>query len=167
MEIQYKGFIVIDNGVVLNKFGKSVGYVATPKGYRYIKVGKKQILKHRFIWEAFNGNIPSGLEIDHIVPLSDGGSDELSNLRVVTSRENKRNPKTIGKYHYSNKGKSEKLRHKIDQIDPINGEIIRTWSSAYEAAETLKTDRSSITLCSNGKLKTSCGYIWKKVERKK
>ena len=30
MEIEYKGFTVIDNGVVLNKFGKSVGYVGSP-----------------------------------------------------------------------------------------------------------------------------------------
>jgi hypothetical protein len=167
MEIEYKGFTVVDNGVVLNKFGKSVGYVASPKGYRYLKVDGKQVLKHRFIWEAFNGNVPNGMEIDHIVPISDGGGDELSNLRIVTSKENKHNPRTIDKYKDSNKGKSEKLRHQIIQIDPTSGEIIRTWSSAYEAARTLGVDRSSITLCSNGKLKTSCGYIWKKVERKK
>lgn len=163
METQFKGFKIADNGTVINKFGKSVGYIASPKGYRYVKVNGKQVLKHRLIWEAFNGKIPDEMEIDHIIPVSDGGGDELSNLRLVTSKGNKHNSKTIGKYKNSNKGKSEKLRNPIDQIDPISGEVIKTWSCAYEAAKELKADRSSITLCSNGKLKTSYGYSWKKI----
>lgn len=110
MEKEYKGFTVNDDGTVINKFGKSVGYVASPKGYRYVKVNGKQVLKHRFIWEAFNGEIPKGMEIDHIIPISEGGGDELSNLRLVSSSENKRNIRTIEKYKISNKNKDSYLR---------------------------------------------------------
>lgn len=103
--IRYKGFIVRDDGTVINKFGNVVGFNNGKKGYKYIYVEGRKIPKHRFIWEAFNGEIPEGMEIDHILPISDGGTDELSNLRLVTSSENKRNPKTIEKYKISNKGK--------------------------------------------------------------
>ena len=45
------------------------------------------------------------MEIDHVLPIIDGGTDELSNLRLVTSSENKINHKTIEKYKISNKNK--------------------------------------------------------------
>ena len=102
---RYKGFIVRDDGTVINKFGNVVGFNNGKKGYRYIYVDGRKIPKHRFIWEAFNGEIPEWMEIDHVLPISDGGTDELSNLRLVTSSENKINPKTIEKYKISNKNK--------------------------------------------------------------
>ena len=110
MEVIYKNHIVIDDGTVINKFGNKVGFIGCPKGYKYISVDGKSVLKHRFIWEAFFGEIPQGMEVDHITPIADGGGDELSNLRIVTSSQNKRNPKTIEKYKESNKGKDSKLR---------------------------------------------------------
>ena len=103
-ETLYKGVIVRDNGTIISRYGKEIGH-KNKKGYSYLKLDGKQILKHRLIWEAFNGEIPEGMEIDHITPLSEGGSDELSNLRLVTSKENKNNPKTLEKYKISNKNK--------------------------------------------------------------
>ena len=98
MEVKYKGFTVKDDGTVINKFGNVVGKGKNNKGYSYVHVEGKKVLKHRFIWEAFNGEIPEGLEIDHIIPLRENGGNELSNLRLVTSSENKRNPRTIERY---------------------------------------------------------------------
>jgi hypothetical protein len=48
--------------------------------------------RHRVIWVYFNGDIPEGMQIDHI----DGNklNNSLSNLRCVTRYENVHNPNT-------------------------------------------------------------------------
>lgn len=106
-EIQYKGFTVKDDGTIINRFGNKVGF-ANGHGYIYVQVGKSRIPAHRFIWEAFNGEIPNGMEIDHINTIRT--DNHLENLRLVTSSENKRNPITLAKYKESNKGKDSYLR---------------------------------------------------------
>lgn len=55
---------------------------------------------HRLVWETFIGEIPEGLEIDHIIPVSDGGGDELTNLRLVDRKGNMNNPLTKIKLSY-------------------------------------------------------------------
>ena len=160
MEVIYKNHIVKDDGTVINKYGKNVGYIGCPKGYRYITLDGKRVLKHRFIWEAFFGEIPQGMEIDHIIPIADGGGDELSNLRIVTSSQNKRNPKTIEKYKISNKGKSEHLRKKINKMDKLTHEIISTYISITEASVDVGVSRKCISDCLHGRQKTSGGYMW-------
>jgi 5-methylcytosine-specific restriction endonuclease McrA len=67
--------------------------------YRYIHLHKgnkdKAFRVHKLVWESFNGKVPDGLEIDHIIPVRNGGTDNLENLRVVTRSENHRNPLTV------------------------------------------------------------------------
>lgn len=74
----------------------------SPKGYRYIQLCKEHIYYtfyvHRLVWETFNGKIPKELEIDHIKPISDGGGDELTNLRIGTRKDNMHNENTYKKY---------------------------------------------------------------------
>ena len=41
---------------------------------------------HCVVWETYNGPVPDGLEIDHID--MDKGNSRLSNLRLVTHRQN-------------------------------------------------------------------------------
>lgn len=65
-------------------------------------------MEHRFIWEAFNGEIPEGMEIDHIN--TNRSDNRLENLRLVSSSENKRNPTTLERYKQSNKGKGSKAQ---------------------------------------------------------
>lgn len=48
--------------------------------------------EHVAKWEYFNGNIPDGYQIDHIIPVKNGGTNKLSNLRLVTPKENSNNP---------------------------------------------------------------------------
>lgn len=106
-ETQYKGFTVRDDGTVINRFGKHVGFT-NGHGYRYISVNNKKEEEHRFIWEAFNGEIPEGMEVDHINTIRT--DNRLDNLRLVSSSENKRNPITLEKYKQTNKGKGSKAQ---------------------------------------------------------
>ena len=161
MKVDYKGFTVIDDGTVINKFGKNVGYVGSPKGYRYICFYGRKILKHRFIWSAFYGEIPEGMEIDHIIPISNGGGDNLQNLRLVTSSGNKHNPMTSEKYKTSNKGKSEHFKKSVNKIDSSTGEILKTYQSVGDAAKDVGVKSNVISACLHGRQKTSRGYIWK------
>lgn len=138
--IHYKGFIVRDDGTVINKFGNVVGFNNGKKGYKYIYVEGRKIPKHRFIWEAFNGEIPEGMEIDHVLPISDGGTDELSNLRLVTPKGNRNNPLTLEKYKISNKGKgSYKQRMRVSMFMWMHNKIKRH----HKMLETLKKVNSS------------------------
>lgn len=100
--IHYKGFIVKDDGTIINKYGNKVGFV-NGNGYRYIKVGLNTVPEHCFIWEAFNGEIPKGYEIDHKNTVRD--DNRLENLRIATPKENRNNPITIEHYKQSNKNK--------------------------------------------------------------
>lgn len=64
---------------------------------------------HRVLWEAFNGEIPEGMEIDH----TDGNRTnyQLENLRLVSHSENCRNPNSLERYRAANaldKGKMDR-----------------------------------------------------------
>jgi hypothetical protein len=52
---------------------------------------KTDTKQHRYIWEKANGPIPDGMQIDHINGKRD--DNRLSNLRVVSHRENALNSK--------------------------------------------------------------------------
>ena len=46
----------------------------------------KRCYVHRLVWEAFNGPIPDGFEIDHVD--ENKANNSLNNLRLVTRTEN-------------------------------------------------------------------------------
>ena len=97
-----KMFFVTSNGEVYSKTRK---YKCTRflNGYVFVTINKKDVYVHRLVWETFNGEIPKGMEIDHINTVRT--DNRLENLRLVTSSGNKRNPITIEKYKQSNKNK--------------------------------------------------------------
>ena len=69
---------------------RPVGYERIDKkdGYVFIKVemGRKMVLKHRWVWEQAHGKIPKG----HIIIFRDGNKQncELENLQMVSLYEN-------------------------------------------------------------------------------
>lgn len=139
---------------------------------------KHAVYEHVAKWEYFNGRIPDELEIDHIIPVSNGGTNILSNLRLVDHRTNCLNENSrrnhsekssgerngmYGKHHSEEAKKqiSSKIRGKlvgrkdisklVDQTDSKTGEVLNTYVSACEAARANNCASSSIILASNGK----------------
>lgn len=66
---------------------------------------------YRIVWEAFNGPIPKGYEIDHID--SNRNNNVLSNLRCVSHKENMNNENTIKKF--KGKKRSEAFKKRLSE----------------------------------------------------
>lgn len=83
---------IIQTGKVNGGRNKPVGTIwqpaTDPSGYRRIVIDGKKKLLHRVFWTVFNGQIPEGMEIDHIN--GEKVDNRLSNLRLVTRLDNHR-----------------------------------------------------------------------------
>jgi hypothetical protein len=76
--------------------GRNVGKVAgseSKRGYRQIGLKGTKYLAHRLTWIYFNGDIPEGLDIDHINRTP--SDNRIENLRMATRRENIQNSKRV------------------------------------------------------------------------
>ena len=72
---------------------------------------RKRFYLHRLVYMAFFGEIPSGMEVDHIMNIRTDCS--VSNLRLVSHLNNCKNPNSIAKYKAANaldKGKYDRKR---------------------------------------------------------
>lgn len=131
-------------------------------------------LVHHIVAEAFLPNPENKPFIDHIIPLSNGGKDELSNLRWCTQEENMNNEKTLqnlsnaftGRKHTDEwkENNSKILRNcpttskRVFQYT-LDGEFVKEWESMSEA-ERNGFLTSGICQCCKGKRKSYKGYIW-------
>lgn len=122
------------------------------------KDGKKSLLVHRLVWEAFNGPIHKGMQINHLNERKD--QNNLENLSLMTAKENTnwgtRNER-------AGKGVAKSLSKMVEQYT-LEGEHIMTWFSVSGVEEELGQlgyNASNISKCCQGKLKTHKGFIWK------
>lgn len=60
--------------------GIKAGYI-DKRGYVRTKLSSKMTFAHRVIWEMHNGEVPDGMEIDHINGVKD--DNRIENLRCV------------------------------------------------------------------------------------
>lgn len=164
--IDFDRYIINKNGTIWSKWFKRVLGSVYHNGYSRVNLtlkdgSKSDFLTHRVIAFVFcpipdhlKGIPIEKLEVDHIIPLSMGGTNDASNLRWCTSSENSRNEIT--------------LKNNIDAQPktPVlctlksTGEIIGEFESTNEAARVLKINQGNIYNCASGRCKSTKGYIF-------
>lgn len=132
---------------------------------------------HRLVAEAFIPNPENKPCIDHIIPVSEGGTNDISNLRWTTHKENMKNERTKKKMSESHKGKAltEEAKKKISQSAKktqhfsqrkqvyqytLDGTLVNVYESTQDAAKKSGFTRSCISKCCNGYQNTYKGFIW-------
>ena len=153
--IDFSRYEILKEGKIISKwYNKELGSLKN-NGYPRVnlkcKDGKKRdFLTHRVIAYYFIPNPQNKPEVDHIIPLSEGGTADASNLRWVTSKENSNNPITLAK------NKAAQPKNKVYVYK--NGELYGIWESENAAARELGLNQGNIHNCASGKCKTYKGY---------
>ena len=117
----------------VNKIGDEVGS-RLKNGYLHVRLDGSSYRIHRIVWEMHNGEIPKGMEIDHINHIRD--DNRIENLRMVSRSENMKNRllsrnntsghcgvtfdsargKWVGQVWSDGKKKSKRFDHKCEAI---------------------------------------------------
>lgn len=146
------------------------------KGYLFARIGinpykKRNLVIHRLVALAFVPNPENKPQVNHI----DGNKENnhYTNLEWVTNAENHKhklimglNVAPSGEDHYTHKNVKYKYYHhcnkKVHQID-LGGNIVCTYNSIKEAANTVGRDHSSISHAIRKNI-ISAGYKWRIAE---
>ena len=74
------------SGVIYDAKGRCLAQGDNGLGYLRVRVGGRYQMVHRLVWNAYNGEIPHGMQVDHI----DGNkhNNDLTNLRLLTPSGN-------------------------------------------------------------------------------
>ena len=161
----YEGKYMVSNlGRVKSIIRKSVkkDTIFTPWTNRYgykmvsLRRGEEKTGKsiHSLVWEAFNGPVPQGMQVNHI---NENKSDNrLENLNLMTPQENcnwgTRN-KRIQRYN--------DRRKPVTQILPDGTEYFTYFSAtAAELDLNIKNAHCYISECCRGKRDEAYGYRW-------
>lgn len=107
---------------------------------------RKSIRVHRAVWEAFNGPIPEGYEINHINTVRD--DNRLENLELVTPSGNQLHPPTREHHHEAAR------RHMKPVMDLTTGVV---YESTKEAARQTGLNQGNISSCCNGRYSQTGG----------
>lgn len=123
------------------------------------------ILWHRVIWQYFNGDIPDGIQINHID--ENKANNALSNLNLMTPAENS-NYGTRNKRVSISKTNLPSMSKKVGQIDKTTGEIICIYPSIRETERLGNFDSGAVSACCKNKYMREGNniyknYIWKYV----
>lgn len=119
---------------------------------------------HRLVWEAFVGEIPKGLQINHKDEVK--SNNHLNNLEICTSKYN-------NNYGTKKERCSNALMNRSDCSKPVmqytkDGQFIAEYPSQTEAFRQTGISRSNISACCLGKarkngsiFKSAGGFVWK------
>ncbi|HAN9010013.1 TPA: HNH endonuclease [Escherichia coli] len=91
-------------------------------GYKAFRVKNKLIYCHRAVWIIHNGDIPKGMQIDHIN--GDRSDNRIENLRLVSHMENHKNLKRYVRRKPGVTGVNMDVRGKWSARISIDGKIV-------------------------------------------
>ena len=77
------------NGATVKRRANSDAGTLTKQGYWIMPVKRIRVFAHRIVWQAHYGDIPQGMDVDHINGRR--GDNRVENLRVVSRAVNSRN----------------------------------------------------------------------------
>lgn len=112
---------------------------------------------HRLVYEAFNGKIPEGMQVNHID--EDKSNNRLENLNLMTPKENTNWGTGIERSSKSKLNRKD-CSKAILQFD-LKGNLIAEYPSVREAYRTLGINNKNICACCRGQRKTAGGFKWK------
>ena len=169
---KYKGYEVSNLGnvrsidrVTRHKDGKETTHRSrilkqgtSPKGYKkvYPTVDGKKFSDqvHRLVAEAFIPNPDNKPQVNHINGIKDDNRAE--NLEWVTNLENHMHKLENGLYPDSH------LPKRVGQYT-MDDDLVRVYSSIYEAAKSVGTTQYNVSRAVNGIRKSCKGFVWKYV----
>lgn len=147
--------LVTRNGRKVLRIGKVLKQAKDGGGYLQVflcKDGKPTIFSvHRLVYEAFHGQIPEGMQVNHID--EDKSNNRIENLNVMTSKENIN-------WGTGNDRRSKSLSKPIIQYS-LNGDKLAEFDSLSDASNQLNIKIGNISSTLNGKRKTAGGFKWK------
>ena len=134
-------------------------------GYYIVSLCKNSKVRHyyvhRLVWEAFNGQIPENMQVNHINEIKT--DNRLENLNLMTPKENTnwgtRNERIAKKNSIILKNRKDLskvvLQFTLDNI------LVKEYPSIHQAERETGFAQPNISACCNGRLKQAYGYIWK------
>ena len=129
-------------------------------GYMFICLYKNGVKKrcqvHRLVAEAFYGEIPKGMQVNHINEIKT--HNRLENLNLMTPKENCNWGTAIQRR--IEKQINGKLSKPVFQIDKNTNEVIAEFPSIKEVQRQLGIMLSNISQCCRGKRNTDGGFKW-------
>lgn len=137
----------------------------SPDGFGYMQVALmrdgKRITKKvaRLVAKAFIPNPFNKPQVDHILPISEGGTDEMTNLRWVTPSENQRNQITYQKLKARLQQMSVERSYGVYAYDKDYNQV-SAFTSTAEAARQLGLSQGNLSSCCMGSLPTYKSLIW-------
>lgn len=135
-------------GIIYGRMGEPVGAVCADG---YVRLGGRPagtLYAHRIVWEAVNGPIPVGLEIDH----RNGRKNDnrIRNLDLVTRAENVRRAYAMGLAATGEACRHSKLTEDIVCQLRVSNLPTRTWAAM------LQVDPATVRMARRGR-------TWKQV----
>ena len=124
-------------------------------GYYIVQLYKNSIGKwyqvHRIVWEAFNGSISEGLQVNHINEVKT--DNRLSNLNLMTPKEN-------CNWGSRNERRAKKQSKVVLQFT-LDNILVKEYPSTHQAERETGFGHANISACCKGKYKTAYNYIWR------
>lgn len=163
-EVDFDCYEIHKDGTIISKYyGKPLKGSIHKNGYVTAKFKLKDgrrhpILWHKVIWQYYNGDIPEGIQINHID--ENKTNNAISNLNLMTPDGNA-NWGTRNSRISETKTNIPSMSKKVAQINKNTGEVICVYPSLREAERIGHFDSGAVSACCKNKYMREGNNIYK------